>query len=460
MMQLLIKNGKCVNAGGRFQGDIAISDGKIVQIGQEIHVPAERTIDAEGKLVLPGVIDAHVHLPWPSASLDSVDDFASGTTAAVCGGVTTIIEYVVPDQSGRIIPALEAHLEAAADKAYCDYSFHLILRQVTDQTVVDMAEAVRRGFPSFKIFTAYEGFRLSDDQILRALSVARDLGALVCFHAEDGMLISFATEQLVSASNTGITYYPDAHPYLADIEATSRAIRYAQHIGARIHIVHVNTRQGTQMIANARREGLAISAETCPHYLMFTEDVYKSGQPEAHYFVMAPVLRTEEDREGLWNALTTGDIQTVATDHCPYTSEQKLQGQGDFRYVPGGVSGVETSLRLVYTYGVRRGRFPIEKLVETMATNPAKVFNLYPQKGVLGIGSDADLVIYDEEGKSTIDSDRLHSQTDHSLYEGVEVLGKHVMTILGGEVVAKEGEPVSARPIGRLLHRQPYEGSG
>jgi dihydropyrimidinase len=456
MMQLLIKNGNCVNADGRFQGDIAISDGKIRQIGRELEMPAERVINAEGKLVLPGVIDAHVHLPWPSASLDSVDDFASGTTAAVCGGVTTIIEYVVPDQSGRIIPALEARLEAAADNAYCDYSFHIILRQVTDQTLVDMAEAVRRGFPSFKIFIAYEGFRLADDQILRALSVAKGLDALVCFHAEDGMLISFATQQLVDAGNTGIAYYPDAHPYLADIQATSRAIHYAQHIGARIHIVHVNTRQGTQLIANARREGLKISAEACPHYLMFTEDVYKSGQPEANYFVMAPVLRTKQDLEGLWDALATGDLQTIATDHCPYTSEQKLQGQGDFRTVPGGVSGVETSLRLVYTYGVRRGRFPIERLVELTATNPARVFNLYPQKGMLGVGGDADLVIHDEEGKSTINSGHLHSQTDHSLYEGVEVLGKHVMTVLRGEVVAEDGEPVSERPVGQLLHRQPY----
>ena len=457
MVQLLIKNGSCVNANGRFRSDIAIADGKITHIGQELQSPSERTIDAKGKLILPGVIDAHVHLPWPSANLDSVDDFASGTTAAVCGGVTTIIEYVVPDRSGRIIPALESRLEAAADNAYCDYSFHLILRQVTDETVADMAEAVRRGLPSFKIYTAYEGFRLADDQILRALSVAKELGALVCFHAEDGMLISFVTEQLVGAGNTEIAYYPDAHPYAADIEATHRAIVYAQHIGARIHIVHVNTRQGTQMIANARREGMAISAETCPHYLMFTDDVYRSGKPEAHYFVLAPVIRTKEDRVGLWRALAADDLQTVATDHCPYTSEQKLKGQGDFRNVPGGASGVETSLRLIYTYGVRRGRFPIERLVEIMATNPARVFNLYPRKGVLAVGSDADLVIYDEEGRSTIDSKHLHSQTDHSLYERIEVLGKHKMTILRGEVVAQDGDLVAARPTGQLLRRKRYE---
>jgi dihydropyrimidinase len=455
MMQLLIKNGNCVNADGRFRGDIAIAGGKITQIGQELQASSERTIDAQGKLVLPGVIDTHVHLPWPSARFDSVDDFASGTTAAVCGGVTTVIEYVVPDQSGRIIPALESRLEAAADNAYCDYSFHLILRQVTDDTVADMAEAVRRGLPSFKIYMAYEGFRLADDQILRALSVAKELGALVCFHAEDGMLVSFATEQLVGAGNTGIACYPEAHPSAADIEATHRAIVYAQHIGGRIHIVHVNTRQGTQMIANARREGLAISAETCPHYLMFTDDVYRSGEPEAHHFVLAPVIRSKEDCAGLWRALAADDLQIIGTDHCPYTSEQKLKGQGDFRNVPGGASGVETSLPLIYTYGVRQGRFPIERSVEIMATNPARVFNLSPLKGVLAVGGDADLVIYDEEGRSTIDSRHLHSQTDHSLFEGIEVLGKHAMTILRGEVVAQDGELVAARPTGQLLRRKP-----
>lgn len=456
MVQLLIKNGTCVNPAGSFQGDIAVSAGTIVTIGQNLDVSAERTIDAGGKLILPGLIDAHVHLPWPSANLDSVDDFLSGTAAAVCGGVTTVIEYAVPDRSGRIIPTLDARLEAAAGNSHSDYSFHLILRKVTAETLGDMDQAVERGFPSFKIFTAYEGFRLSDDEILRAMARAKELGALVCFHAEDGALISFATEQLVQAEKTEIRHYPEAHPDTADLAGTSRVIAYAHHVGGRVHIVHVNTAEGTRMIRQARETGLEITAETCPHYLIFTDDVYRSGEPEAHYFVLAPAIRTEADRAGLWAALARGDLHSIATDHCPYTSEQKLQGQGDFRRVPGGASGVETSLPLVYTYGVRDGRFPVERLVELMSTSPAKIFNLYPRKGVIAVGSDADLVIYDKGGQSTIDSSRLHSRTDHSLYEGTKVLGKPDMTILRGAVVAQSGELVAPRPAGQLLRRHAH----
>lgn len=455
MVQLLIKNGTCVNPSGTFQADIAISGGTIVTIGQRLDVSAERSIDADGKLVLPGLIDAHVHMPWPSASLDSVDGFSSGTAAAVCGGVTTVIEYAVPDESGRIVPTLDARLEVAAANSHSDYSFHLILRRVTAETIGDMAQAVERGFPSFKIFTAYEGFRLSDDEILQAMARAKELGALVCFHAEDGALVSFATEQLVRAGKTEIHHYPEAHPCAADLAGTSRVIAYAQHIGGRVHIAHVNTAEGTQMIRQARESGLEITAETCPHYLMFTDDVYRSGEPEAHYFVLAPAIRTEADRAGLWAALGRGDLHSIATDHCPYTSEQKLQGQGDFRKVPGGASGVETSLPLVYTYGVRKGRFPVERLVDLTSTNPAKIFDLYPRKGVIAVGSDADLVVYDEKGQSRIDSSRLHSRTDHSLYTGTEVLGRPFMTILRGAVVAQNGELVAPEPIGRLQPRQP-----
>ena len=456
MLQLLIKNGTCVSPAGIFQGDIGVSDGIITTIGQRLDVPAERTIDACSKLVLPGLIDAHVHMPWPSANLDSVDDFLSGTAAAVCGGVTTVIEYVVPDESGRIIPALDARLGATRGNSHSDYSFHLILRKVTAETFRDMVRAVERGFPSFKIFTAYEGYRLSDGETLQAMAQAKELRALVCFHAEDGPLISFATDQLARAGKTEICYYPEARPFVADLSGTSRVIAYARHIGGRVHIAHVNTAAGARMIRQAREGGLEISAETCPHYLMFTEDVYRNGKPEAHYYVLAPAIRTGADREGLWAALALGELHSIASDHCPYTAEQKLRGRGDFRRVPGGASGVETSLPLVYTYGVRKGRFPVERLVELMSTSPARIFDLYPRKGAITVGSDADLVIYDEDGRSTIDSSRLHSHTDHSLYEGIEVLGKPVLTILRGAVVAQSGELVAPRPTGHLLRRDAH----
>jgi dihydropyrimidinase len=455
-MQLVLKNGTCVNPGGTFHADLGIENGKIAVIARGLDLPAERTIDVSGQLVLPGAVDAHVHFPWPSASLNSADDFGSGTTAAVCGGVTTVIEYVVPDESGRIIPTLDAHLAMAHQSAWADFGLHLILRKVTPETLDDMREAVDRGFTSFKVFLAYEGFQLSDGEILKALEAAAELGAVVCFHAEDGALVSHATQQLAAAGKTSIEHYPLAHPYAADVEATHRVLAYARHTGARVHIVHVNTKEGVRLIRKARRAGASVTGETCPQYLMFTEDVYKTGKPEAHYFVLAPVMRRDEDREVLWHAITSNDLQSIATDHCPYTSDQKLQGVGDFRSVPGGAGGVETSLRLLYTHGVRSGRFTLERLVELMSTGPARIFSLYPRKGLVAVGSDADLVIYDEEGEFHINSASLHSRTDHSLYEGMRVLGRPVMTVLRGQVVVEDGELAASTGTGQLIRRRRY----
>ena len=455
--QLLIKNGLCVNSNGSFEADLAIAEGKIAQIGANLELDAEKVIDARGKLVLPGVIDTHVHLPWPSSSFDSVDNYASGTAAAACGGVTTIIEYVVPDESGRILPALEERLASTPGVAQVDYSFHLILRKVLPQTLADMAEAARQGFTSFKIYTAYSGFRLGDDEILTALTAAKELGVLLCFHAEDGLLVNFASEQLAKAGKTHIRYYPEAHPRLADIEATQRVIAYARYTGARIHIVHVNTWEGAKMIGKARRSGLPITGETCPHYLMFTEDAYKSGKPEANYFVLSPVIRADEDRQALWKAIEMDDLQTIATDHCPYNSQQKLKNGADFRYIPGGAGGVETSLPIIYSYGVKTGRISLPRMVELMSANPARIFNLYPRKGAIAAGSDADLVIYDPAGTAPIDYRKLHSNTDHTLFEGIEVSGKVQTTILGGNIVAENGQVVAPKPLGQLLRRPGYQ---
>jgi dihydropyrimidinase len=456
MLQTLIKNGACVNSNGVFNGDIAVKDGKIIQIGEKLDMPAEQIIDAAGKLVLPGVIDTHVHLPWPSSSFNSVDDFSSGTTAAACGGVTTIIKYIVPDDSGRIIPDLEKTMAEAQDASFVDYSFHLILRKVTDQTIAEMAEAVRRGFTSFKIYTAYSGFHLSDQEILTSLKTAKDLGALVCFHAEDGHLVSFASEQLIKNGKTDMRYFTEAHPRLADIEATHKVIAYARQTHTRIHIVHVNTSEGAKLIDKARRSGLPVSGETCPHYLIFTEEVYKTGEPEANYYVLAPVIRKARDRQALWQAIAKGGLQTIATDHCPYNNEQKLKNR-DFHLVPGGASGIETSLAALYTHGVSKGKISIQKLVELMSANPARIFNLYPKKGVIAVGSDADFVIYDPEGSFKIDAEKLHSNSDNSIYQGMKMIGRPVQTILNGQVIAENGELTANTPGGQLLVRPQYQ---
>jgi dihydropyrimidinase len=309
---------------------------------------------------------------------------------------------------------------------------------------------------SFKVFTAYAGFRLGDEDVLTVLEAARRVNALVCFHAEDGLLINYAIRQLVEEGCTGVAYYPDAHPKEADLGATYHILSYARHLGSRIHIVHVNTREAAQMIGAARRAGFRITGETSPQYLVFTEDVFRGSDPDPSYFVLAPSMRTEEDRQGLWEALLSDDLQMVASDHCPYTSAQKLAARGDFRSIPGGIAGVETILPLLHTCGVLPGRFSMERLAALTATNPARIFNLYPQKGTIAVGSDADLVVFDPHTRWTIQASRLHSRTDHSVYENTPVVGKTAATILRGEVVAVDGDLAAGKPTGRFLSRMVY----
>ncbi len=457
MFQLLIKNGICVNPSGEFQADIAISEGKIVHIGQAIDHAAERVMDATGQFVMPGIIDPHVHLPWPSSAFDSVDDYSSGSTAAMCGGVTSIIEFVVPDESGRILPALDKQLASAESASYVDFAFHIILRKITPQTLKEMEKSVKRGVTSFKVYTAYSGFQLGDEDILTILRKCKDLGALVCFHAEDGVIVNTATKRLAQNRKTDIQYYPEAHPAAADMSATHRIITYAKYLGARIHIVHVNTGAAAHMIGQANRAGWPITGETCPQYLIFTEDVYRTGQPEANYFVLAPCIRTESDRLRLWRAIASNELQLVATDHCPYTSAQKLENAGDFRKIPGGAGGIETSLPILYTYGVEQKRLSVPRLVELMSTNPAKIFNLFPRKGIIAVGSDADLIIYNPNSETRIRAGKLHSNTDHTIYEGLNVKGQVLQTILRGVVVSENGEPVVEIPNGQYLAREPYQ---
>jgi len=458
MFDLLINNGQCVLPGGSRKTNLGILDGKFAALDAPADAPAQSVLDATGKLVLPGLIDTHVHLPWPSASFDSVDNFATGSRGALHGGVTTLVEYVVPDDSGRILPAIERQLAKASAQALCDYSFHVILRRITPQTLLEMADAVSLGFSSFKIFTAYAGFRLEDSEVMACFRRGAELGALMCVHAEDGVLVSDSISQLVQAGKHQIEYYPLAHPRLADVEATFRMLIYARYTGARLHVVHVNTREGANFIQDARADGLPITGETCPQYLAFTSDVYKTRTPQAANFILAPVIREEEDKQALWDALASGGLDTVATDHCPYSTAQKTRGGDDFRTVPGGAGGIETLLPFLYTYGVRSGKLSLERMVEVSAANPARLFNMYPRKGAIAPGSDADVLIYDPEaGPSVIKAAGLHSAMDHTIYEGMEVTGRVDATILRGKVVVDHGNLTNS-PAGTVIARQAYPG--
>ncbi len=453
MSTMLVQGGKCTNPDGAFQADVYVQDGRIMAIGQDIGFPADQTIDARGKLVIPGGIDVHVHLPWPTGDTISLDDFATGTVAAACGGVTTVIDFVIPSAEETLSQALERKLAEAQANAWVDFSFHLNIRATVASKQKEIPELVRRGFPSFKIFMAYEGFRLDQRDLLKVMRTVTDAGGMLGFHAEDGLLADDLTRELVSNGKTALSFYPQSRPEICETHAISTVLAYARSLGARVHIHHVSTASGAELIGQARRAGLSVTAETCPHYLSFSDEDYRAEPKKAASLVCAPPIKSRDDQDGLWKALANGTLSLLATDHCPYSQAQKYSSLDNFTRVPGGIPGVETRLPLIYTKGVADGRLSLSRFVDAWSTAPARAFGLYPRKGLIAVGSDADLTLIDPDRKSTLHASELHMNSDCLPYEGWEVCGWPVTTILRGQVVAQDGEPASQAPTGILIPR-------
>ncbi|MCL4458782.1 MAG: dihydropyrimidinase [Chloroflexi bacterium] len=452
-MQLIVKGGTCVNPNGSFQADLAIDDGIIRLIGQGLSLPAERTLDAQGKLVLPGAIDVHCHMPWISKGVSSGDDFSSGTQAAARGGVTTIVPYIVPEEGETLEQSLEQNLRRACGHSYVDYSLQVTIRDISPAILAEMGALVRNGFPSFKIYTAYPGLLLEDRAILDLFEQSAREQSLICIHAESEVIAHFHTQRLLGSGKRGVYYYPDSRPPICEVEAIARLLTYAKHLKANIHFCHVSTAQGAALIGLTRAEGARVSGETCPQYLLFTDEEYRRDDPEATYFVASPPLRPTDDQDALWRSIANDALSIVATDHCPYTSEEKKAGRSDFTMIPGGMAGIETRLPLMYTEGVGRGRLSLNRLVELCCTNPARRFGLYPRKGVIAPGSDGDLVLIDPQQRTRLTAAALHSNTDHSVYEGMIVEGFPYTTVLRGQVLVEEGTLVTTEPQGKLVFR-------
>ena len=454
MSQLLVKGARCVNPGGGFEADLLVEHGRIVAIGQDLAAEAGTVIDARGKVVLPGGIDVHVHMPWPTGDTISTDDFASGTRAAAHGGVTTVLDFVIPDERQDLVEALEGKLAEAQGAAWVDFGLHVNVRGEVESKVAAIPELVNRGFPSFKVFMAYEGFRLDDADLLRVMRTIARTGGLLQVHAENGLLADYLTQELVSEGSTALGNYPRSRLAVCEIEAIHRVLTYATATGTRVHVHHVSTAQGAELIGKARAEGLAVSGETCPHYLLFTSEDYSREPRQAAKLVCAPTIKTAQDRDGLWRALASGALSIVATDHCPYTKAQKEAHLDDFTQVPGGMGGVETRLPLLYTEGVLRGRLSLNRFVEVWSTEPSRVFGLFPRKGVIAVGSDADLVILDPDRESVLRAADLHMNTDCCSYEGWQVRGFPVTTILRGQVLVEDGHTAMEQPSGQLVQRR------
>jgi dihydropyrimidinase len=453
LSQLLIKNGLIADGSRTFQGDILINDEVISEVDSRLNSPRTLVIDASGLIVLPGGVDVHVHLPWPTGAHVSSDNFATGTRAAAFGGVTTVIDFCIPEGDESLTEALERKKDEAKSEAWVDYSFHLNIRGDTAKKVREIPMLIRQGFPSFKVFMAYDGFRLDDSELRLVLEAARASAGLVSVHAEDGPLAERATEKLLMEGKKTINHYPDSRPAECEEEAIRRLLAFQEQTGARVHIHHVSTRDGVEAIAAARREGRPVTGETCPHYLLFTSEDYCGDPQKAAALVCAPSIKSAGHQEALWQALEEGTLTVLATDHCPYTRSQKESDLSDFTKVPGGMGGVELRLPLIYSAGVATGRLSFNRFSQIWAEGPARAFGLYPRKGTITPGSDADLVLFDPSQVWKIKASDLHMNTDCLPYEGMEVNGKVRTVILRGRVVTNEGK-LQAFSNGKLIPRQ------
>jgi dihydropyrimidinase len=454
-MRTLIKNGTVVTASDEYRGDVLVEDEKITVVGTTLEMHADKVIDAAGKYVLPGGIDVHTHMDMPFGGTTSADDFESGTVAAAFGGTTAIVDFAIQYRGQTLHHAMETWAQKAEGKAVIDYGFHMIITELTDQVELEMDALVRQGITSFKLFMAYPGvFMLDDGSIFKALLRTGKNGGTICMHAENGGVIDVLVQRALAEGKTAPKYHALTRPARAEAEATHRAIALAEIAEVPIYIVHLSAAEALEMVTEARDRGLPAFAETCPQYLFLSYDNYEEPGFDGAKYVMSPPLREQAKQSALWRGLAFNDLQSISTDHCPFCmKEQKELGRNDFSKIPNGAPGVETRMSLVYDGGVRAGRITLNRFVELTSTSPAKIFGLFPRKGTIAPGSDADIVVFDPNRKLTLSAKTLHMKVDYNPYEGREVTGATDTVLSRGRVVIENGVLVGRKGGGSFLKR-------
>ena len=458
-MSLKIINATIANADRTYVADVYCDKGVIVAIGPAASsAEAEQTIDALGCYLMPGGIDPHTHMQLPFMGTVAADDFFTGTRAALAGGTTMHIDFVIPNPQQSLLEAFDTWNDWA-QKACCDYSFHVAVTWWSDQVAKEMEVlATERGVNSFKHFMAYKNAIMADDEVIyHSFSKARDLGALVTVHAENGELVFQNQKALLARGITG----PEAHPVSrsAEVEgeAANRICVLADAVGVPLYIVHTSASQAIDAIARARRSGQCVFGEALTCHLVVDDSVYRNKSWEyAAGHVMSPPFRPREHQQAMWNAINSGDLVNTGTDHCAFTLEQKAMGRDDFTKIPNGTAGVQDRLHILWHYGVNQGRIGINDFVALTSTNTAKIFNIYPQKGVIQVGSDADMILWDPRATRTISAQEHMHNMDFSVYEGVTVKGVNRTTIARGKVVYDQGEAKVERGAGRYIHKPTY----
>ncbi len=447
-MKLIIKNGIIVDENKEFKGEILVHDGIIRMMAAKLHdeIIADEIIDAEGSYILPGGIDPHVHMHLPTSAGYSSDSFYTGSIAALLGGTTTLIDFVTPAREQSILSALEIRKKEAED-SLCNYAFHVSPVEFTEDTEKELIKCIELGIRSFKVYMAYKSnIGLEDNDLERVLEIAGKYGTVVAVHCELGTVIDYYRDHFYLKGKTEPVYHAMSRPPETESKAVRNLLQLADKANCKVYLVHISTAKSLEYIVKAHQSGQTVFAETCPQYLLLDDSRYEGGFTRAAPYVISPPLRKKADNEALWLALSNGVLQSAGTDHCPFTLEQKAAGKYDFRKIPNGAGGVEHRLALLYTYGVLESRITLRQFVDLTSTMPAKIFRLYPKKGIVAEGADADLVIWNPEHTEIISASTHHQHCDVNIYEGFSTKGKAMYVIRGGRIMVREGKIADNTP--------------
>lgn len=457
-MPLLIRNADIINSGSRERGDIYIEDETITRIGRDLGEPPPDTeiIDATGKLVFPGFIDPHVHVYLPFMSTFAKDTHATASVAALVGGTTTFIEMCCPNRNDDAMEGYQLWKSKAEGNSACDYTFHMSVTRYDEKTESQLREIVRDGITSFKIFLAYKNFfGVDDGEMYQTLTLARELGVITTAHCENAELVGRLQQSLLAAGRTGPEWHEPSRPESVEAEGTARFATFLENTGATGYVVHLSCAPALAAAMAAKSRGVRLSVESVlPHFLLDKTYAERPGV-EGMKHVMSPPLRAKQNQQVLWNALTKGFIDTVGTDHCPFDTTQKMLGKDAFTQIPNGIPGIEERVNLLYTYGVSRGELPLDRFVDAASTRAAKLFGLFPRKGAIAVGSDADIVVFDPTWRGKVSQKTQHVNNDYNGFEGFEVDGRASVVTVRGKVQFHDGKFVGDGTRGRLLRRTP-----
>lgn len=457
-MKILIKNGKVINSDKELNADILIDGGKISLIKENINIETEFTIEASNKLVIPGGIDVHTHLDMPYGDIKTRDDFETGTIAAAFGGTTSIIDFAIQSKGQTLKDSLNIWLDKGKN-AVLDFGLHLIITDVNPYVLSEIKEVIEKGVTSFKLFTAYPNrLMLSDEKIFQVMLKASENGGLILMHAENGEAIEYLINQALQQGKKEPIYHALTRPSQLEAEAVYRSIMLASLADVPIYFVHISSGDAMDVINFSKQRYEKIFSETCPHYLLLTEDELREPNFEGAKYVLSPPLRKKADLKRLWSAIQKNEIDTIATDHCPLNFEtDKKLGVDDFTKIPNGGPGIENRVQLMYHFGVVEGKISLNRWVELISTNPAKIFGLYPEKGTISVGSDADIVIWNPDAEHTISASTHHMNVDYNMFEGFKIKGNAEVVISNGEIIIQNNKFVGRRGRGKFLKRKQFE---